>query len=45
MNNSHIEILLIEDNPHEAELAMRSLKKNNIVNKIVHIDDGADALD
>jgi two-component system response regulator len=45
MNNSNIEILLIEDNPHEAELAIRSLNKNNIVNKIVHIDDGADALD
>jgi len=45
MNNNNIEILLIEDNPHEAELAIRSLKKNNIANKIVHIDDGADALD
>lgn len=45
MNNNNIEILLIEDNPHEAELAIRSLKKNNIANNIVHIDDGADALD
>ena len=43
--NNNIEILLIEDNPHEAELAIRSLKKNNIANNIVHIDDGADALD
>src|SRR5262245_43009765 len=40
-----LEILLIEDNPHEAELAIRSLKKNNLANKLVHIDDGADALD
>ncbi len=40
-----IEILLVEDNPHEAELTIRSLKKQNLVNKLVHIDDGADALD
>ena len=40
-----IEILLIEDNPHEAELTIRALKKQNLVNKLVHIDDGAEALD
>lgn len=40
-----IEILLIEDNPHEAELAIRSLKKNNLANTLKHIDDGAEALD
>lgn len=40
-----IEILLIEDNPHEAELAIRNLKKHNLANNLVHIDDGADALD
>jgi two-component system response regulator len=40
-----IEILLVEDNPHEAELTIRSLKKQNLVNKLIHIDDGAEALD
>jgi two-component system, response regulator len=40
-----IEILLIEDNPYEAELTIRALKKQNLVNKLIHIDDGADALD
>lgn len=45
MDTSNIEIILIEDNPHEAELAIRSLKRNNLVNKLTHIDDGADALD
>lgn len=40
-----VEILLIEDNPYEAELAIRSLKKSNLSNNLHHIDDGADALD
>lgn len=40
-----IEILFIEDNPHEAELTIRGLKKHNLVNKLKHIDDGAEALD
>jgi two-component system, response regulator len=42
---NEIEILFIEDNPHEAELTMRGLKKHNLVNKLKHIDDGAEALD
>lgn len=45
MEQHEIEILLIEDNPDEAELAIRSLKKHNIVNKLMHLDDGADAMD
>jgi two-component system, response regulator len=39
------EILLIEDNEHEAELTIRSLRKHNLVNNLKHIDDGAEALD
>jgi len=45
MKQYKIEILLIEDNPYEAELAIRSLKSNNIANDILHIDDGAEAID
>ncbi len=46
MTNSHqVEILFIEDNPHEAELTILSLKKHNLANKLKHIDDGAEALD
>lgn len=45
MTDSIIEILFIEDNPHEAELTMLSLKKNNLANRLKHIDDGAEALD
>jgi two-component system, response regulator len=40
-----IDILLIEDNPNDAELTLRALKKNNIANKIQLIKDGAEALD
>lgn len=45
MENYEVEILLIEDNPYEAELTMRSLKRSNLTNKLKHIDDGAEALD
>lgn len=38
-------ILLIEDNPDDVELAVRALKKNNILNKVVVAGDGAEALD
>ena len=45
MEHTEVEILLIEDNPQEAELAIRSLRKSNLANKLLHIDDGAEALD
>jgi len=40
-----IEILLIEDNPRDAELTMRALEKRNLANKLLWIKDGAAALD
>jgi len=42
---SHVEILLVEDNISDAELTMRSLKKYNSANRIYHVKDGAEALD
>lgn len=45
MEPEQVELLLIEDNIHEAELAIRNLKKNHLANKLVHIDDGVEALD
>lgn len=39
-----IEILLIEDNPNDAELTMRAFKKSNITNKIMHLKDGEEAI-
>ncbi len=40
-----IEILLVEDNPNDAELALRALKKRNLANKVHVVTDGAEALD
>jgi two-component system, response regulator len=40
-----VEILLVEDNPTDAELTMRALKKNNLANNLVWVKDGAQALD
>ena len=47
MNNISqvVEILLVEDNATDAELAMRTLKKNNLANNLVWFKDGAEALD
>jgi two-component system response regulator len=45
MINSEIEILLVEDNIHDAELTIRALKKVNLANKLFHVKDGLEALD
>jgi two-component system, response regulator len=38
-------ILLVEDNPDDAALTIRALKKNQIVNELVVVHDGIQALD
>jgi|HubBroStandDraft_6_1064221.scaffolds.fasta_scaffold02300_2 two-component system response regulator len=40
-----IEILLVEDSVEDAELTIRALRHNNIVNEIRVVEDGAEALD
>ena len=40
-----VEILLVEDNPRDAELAIRALRKHNLANNLVHVKDGQEALD
>lgn len=44
-SNTEVEILLVEDNPNDAELALRALKKNNLANNVVVVSDGEEALD
>jgi len=41
----NVEVLLVEDNPQDAELAIRSLRKHGIANNIFTVEDGAEALD
>lgn len=43
--NPHPEILLVEDNAFDAELAIRALKNRNLANKLIHVTDGQAALD
>jgi two-component system response regulator len=46
MNDMNIvEVLLVEDNPHDAELTIRALKKQHLANRLFHVEDGAEALD
>jgi two-component system response regulator len=43
--NKQIDILLVEDNPFDAELTIRALKKHNLANGVFHVQDGQEALD
>jgi two-component system response regulator len=40
-----VDILLVEDNPRDAELTIRALKKSNLANRVITVEDGAEALD
>jgi CheY-like chemotaxis protein len=40
-----VEILLVEDNPTDAELATLALTERKLANKLVWVKDGAEALD
>ena len=45
MNFNSVDILLVEDNPHDAELTIRELRKHHFANNLVHLPDGQEALD
>jgi two-component system, response regulator len=46
MNNyNFVDILVVEDNPQDAELIIRALKKSNLANNLIVLEDGAEALD
>ncbi len=45
MKDEDIQILLVEDNKADAMLTIRALKKHNLANNVIHLIDGAQALD
>ena len=44
VNVDAVDILLVEDNPHDVELTLRALKKHHLANRVVVARDGAEAL-
>ncbi len=40
-----VEVLLVEDTPADAELALRALKKRGLANRVFWVKDGAEAVD
>jgi len=45
MANDPVEILLVEDNPNDVELALRALQRHNLANKVFVVKDGVEALE
>lgn len=45
MNIKHVDILLVEDNPRDADLTMMALEDRNLANNEVWVKDGQEALD
>jgi two-component system, response regulator len=45
MDSQNKTILLVEDNPDDEELTCRALKQHHILNEVVVVRDGAEALD
>src|SRR5688572_29211138 len=43
--NHGVEILLVEDGAADAEMTINALRQNNLANKLLHLKDGAAALD
>jgi CheY-like chemotaxis protein len=44
-NYPEVEVLLVEDNPRDAEMTLRALQKRNLANNVMHAKDGQEALD
>jgi two-component system response regulator len=42
---AQVEILLVEDNPADAEMTLRALRRNNLANRVHWVKDGQEALD
>jgi two-component system response regulator len=44
MTPAKVEIVIVEDNPNDAELILRAFRKHNMANQIILLRDGAEAL-
>lgn len=45
MTGEPLTVLLVEDNPDHAELVLRTMEDCSVANRIVHLEDGEEALD
>lgn len=45
IKDNGVEVLLVEDNLSDAELTIRALRKQNLANNLIHLKNGAEALD
>ena len=45
MDYNLVDVLLVEDNIDDAELAIRELRKHKVGNNLLHVKDGEEALD
>jgi two-component system, response regulator len=44
-DSAQVEILLVEDDPADAEMTLRALRRNNLANRVHWVKDGAEALE
>ena len=44
MENTEVDVLLVEDNMYDAEVTIRALRKTKVTIKIIHAKDGSEAL-
>lgn len=44
LEQNNVDVLIVEDNPHDAELFIRALRKNNIGTSLYVVVDGEEAL-
>lgn len=44
MNPNSIDLLLVDDNIHDAELTIREFRKHHLANSLIHLQDGEQAL-
>lgn len=44
-NRTTVDMVFVEDNPRDAEMTLRTLRKHHLANHVAHLRDGQEALD